>query len=177
MVASSGATFGITRTLPHIFGIGIGYSAMLTVIALLGGEAISTHPALHEALRWVAAAYLLWLAIRIARTRPKVGSGLATSARMQPLTFLQAALFHPKGWAMAVSGAATYAAGSGPETTLSVLVMAGIFLVIGIGTSGLWAGIGAGVATFFRTEAQLRLFNLAMAALLAASIAGLWFEG
>lgn len=179
MVASSGATFGMIRTLPHIFGIAIGYSAMLSVVALVGGEAISAHPSLHEGLRWVAAAYLLWLAIKIARAQPKAGSGVA-SQRSRPLTFLQAALFqwvNPKGWAMAISGAATYAAGNGPETTLSVLIMAGIFLVIGIGTSGLWAGIGAGVATFFRTDAQLRLFNLTMAALLAASIAGLWFEG
>ena len=71
MVAASGATWGFRRTLPHMLGVSVGFPVMLVAVALGAGELLRTRPWAHEALRWVGAAYLLWLAWHIAVSRPK----------------------------------------------------------------------------------------------------------
>lgn len=70
MVTASGATWGFRRTVPHLLGISLGFPAMLVAVALGAGGVLRAHPWLHEALRWVGAAYLLWLAWRIAVAEP-----------------------------------------------------------------------------------------------------------
>ena len=51
-----------------------------------------------------------------------------------------------------------------------VLVLAGVFALVGLPASLLWSLIGAGAARLLRTPQQLRAFNLAMAGLLALSV-------
>ena len=70
MVAASGATFGFARTVPHLLGVAVGFPAMLLVVALGAGDVMRAAPSLHEILKWVGAAYLLWLAFKIATARP-----------------------------------------------------------------------------------------------------------
>lgn len=51
-----------------------------------------------------------------------------------------------------------------------------LFLVICIPTVTLWTGLGAGTARLLRTERQLRLSNVAMAALLIVSLVPVLLE-
>jgi len=62
MVAASGATFGLARMVPHLIGIAVGFPLMLLLVAVGAAEPLRAWPWLHEALRWVGAAYMLWLA-------------------------------------------------------------------------------------------------------------------
>src|SRR3954452_14305397 len=66
MLLSSGLTFGFWRTIPHILGIAIGLALMLVAVGVGLGGLFSAYPAMYEVLRWVAAAYLLYLAWTIA---------------------------------------------------------------------------------------------------------------
>ena len=97
MVAASGATWGFRRTLPHMLGVAVGFPAMLVAVALGAGEVLRARPWLHEALRWAGAAYLLWLAWKIAAAKPEPPGDAATEkdkgSGSRPLSFMQAALF------------------------------------------------------------------------------------
>lgn len=169
MVAASGATFGFRRTIPHMLGISVGFPAMMVAVAFGAGELFRALPWAHGALRWVGAAYLLWLAWRIATAKPTPPEGEAGS---RPLSFTQAALFqwvNPKAWVVALGAVATYTV-AGPDLALQAALIAAIFLAAALASTALWTLVGVGVGALVRTPAGLRAFNLAMAALLVASL-------
>ncbi len=176
MVAASGATFGFARTVPHLLGVAVGFPAMLLVVALGAGDVMRTAPSLHEILKWVGAAYLLWLAFKIATARPSAAETGCTRAR--PLTFLQAALFqwvNPKAWIIALGAIATYTTSS--NLTLQAVVLAAIFVTVTVPSLAFWTMTGVGAARVLRTGRALRAFNLAMAALLVVSLLLLLRDG
>ncbi len=176
MLAASGANFGMARSVPHILGVTVGFPVMFLGVALGLGGAFNAYPAAYGVLRWVGAAYLLWLAWRIATARP---GAKAASGRARPLHFLEAALFqwaNPKAWLAAVSGVAAYATESGRISSAQVLVLAGLFLLVTLPCITMWTSLGAGTARLLRNDRQMRAFNIGMAALLVASVAGMLVE-
>src|SRR5665213_2947181 len=68
MVLTSGANFGVARTVPHIIGIAIGFPVLVLVVGLGIGVVFEAYPVVHAILKYVAFAYLLWLAWQIARS-------------------------------------------------------------------------------------------------------------
>ena len=60
---------------------------------------------------------------------------------------------------------------------LQAVALALIFLVVTLPTMAFWTMTGVGAARLLRTERGLRAFNLAMAALLVASLLTLVREG
>jgi threonine/homoserine/homoserine lactone efflux protein len=161
MVAASAVNFGLRRSLPHIAGVSLGFPAMLVLVALGAGEVLAASPGLQAALRWIGAAWMAWLAWRIATAAPPEAAG---PARGRPLTFLQAALFqwvNPKAWVIA--GAAIPAYGAS-------MLLAAIFALAAFASLCLWALVGLGAARLLRRPAALRWFNRAMAALLLLSL-------
>ena len=169
MLTASGASWGFRRSVPHMLGITVGFPVMLLAVALGAGEVLRRQPWLEQALRWIGAAYLLWLAVRIARAKP-AADGAAASGR--PLGFLRAAAFqwvNPKAWAIAVSTAVTYSI-PGASPLAQAVAVAVVFALISVATTALWTGVGVGAARVLRTRRALRGFNVAMAALLVASL-------
>jgi threonine/homoserine/homoserine lactone efflux protein len=184
MVTASGATWGFRRTVPHIVGISVGFPAMLLAVALGAGEVLRAHPLALAVLRWVGAAYLLWLAWRIATARPEVEKGGVRaghpgSATGRPFSFLQAALFqwtNPKAWVIALAAMVTYTNGGGAQVVQATL-LATLFVPITLAAVAMWTLLGVGAARLLRTPRALRGFNIAMAALLVASLLPLlWGE-
>ena len=73
MVLASGANWGLARTLPHILGIAVGFPVMIVAVGFGLDAAFEAFPQLYEILKWVAFAYLLYLAWRVANAgRPKL---------------------------------------------------------------------------------------------------------
>ncbi len=171
MVAASGATWGFRRTVPHMLGISVGFPVMLVAVAFGAGELLRARPWAHEALRWAGAAYMLWLAWRIAKAQPGPPEDGARG-RSRPLGFAEAALFqwvNPKAWVIALGAVVTYTpAGAGLAAQAALL--AAIFLALTLPVTALWTLVGVGAARLLRAPAALRGFNLAMAALLVASL-------
>jgi threonine/homoserine/homoserine lactone efflux protein len=169
MLLASGANFGFRRTILHILGISAGLGVMVVAMGWGLSGVFRALPILH----WVGAAYMLWLAWKIA-TATGINDKSATG---QPMTFLEAAAFqwlNPKAWAMAVGAATTYTPeGSG---SLTVLVLAGTFMLVGAPCSAAWAGFGQGMRRFLDRPAILRSFNVSMAVLLVASLYPLMTE-
>jgi threonine/homoserine/homoserine lactone efflux protein len=173
MLAASGATWGMRRTVSHMLGVAIGFPVMIVAVALGAAGALRTWPWIEGALRWIGAAYLLWLAWHIATARPDIGGAPLETDRRRPLTFVQAAMFqwvNPKAWVIAVSAITTYTSAGRGSLVAQALALAGAFLVVTLPTTVFWTAVGVGAARALRTPARLRGFNLALAALLVASL-------
>ena len=167
MLMTSGANFGLRRTIPHMLGVGIGFTAMVAAIGLGLNEAIRAIPHSGTALKIASVVYMLWLAWKYATAAPVLPEARVTAS---PLTFGQAAAFqwvNPKAWAMAVGAIGSYAP---DRDTASVLIVAGVFGLVNIPSVGAWAGLGQTLRRFLSSRARLRAFNLTMATLLLASL-------
>ena len=172
MVAASAVNFGLRRSLPHVLGVSLGFPAMLLLVALGVGEVLAASPGLQAVLRWVGAAWMLWLAWGIATAAPPAPGAAPGRPQGKPMTALQAALFqwvNPKAWIIAAGAIATY---TGGESGLlgEALALAALFAVAACGSLLGWAALGAGTARLLRDPAALRWFNRGMAALLLASL-------
>jgi len=173
MLMTSGVNFGFRRTLPHLAGVVLGYCAMVTLIGV-GLDAVFTRfPAILPAMRYLGAAYMLWLAWRIARSGP-VREG---ESRGAPLGFWAAAAFqwvNPKGWVMAVGALTVYAVFDHYARNVALIAFA--YLVVAVPGSGVWALLGAAMRHALADPRVARRFNWTMAALLALSIAPVLVE-
>lgn len=173
MLASSGATHGYRASLPHAFGVALGFPIMLFLISLGLGELFKASPLLRDGLKWAGAALLLWLGWRIATAK----RASAETAGSRPFTFLEAAGFqwvNPKAWTMAIGTASIFIAGAAP--VLEALTAALVFTVSGIGSSQTWLVGGVAIRRFLSTDLRLRVFNGVMGALVACFVAFLFIE-
>lgn len=167
MLASSGLNFGVRRTVPHIFGISTGVSAMLILVGLGLSSVFQTWPVLYTVLKYAGGAYLLYLAWCIGTAGP-VGVG---EARGKPFTFLQAAAFqwiNPKAWIMSIGIVATYTPQNGFYVNL--LVAALVCMLVNLPSITLWAAFGSALSRVLRAPSAVRAFNVSMALLLVASL-------
>jgi threonine/homoserine/homoserine lactone efflux protein len=167
MLLASGANFGFRATLPHAAGVLAGFLGLIAVCGLGLGGVFKTYPVLHVALKWGGAAYLLYLAFKIAKSRA-IGDG-AVGAR--PMTFLQAVAFqfiNPKGWAMALGTVATYLPSGFSLVDLLIAVL--IFGALNGPSILTWMGSGIALRRVLQRPSVLRAFNIGMGVLLALSV-------
>jgi len=168
MLMASGANFGIRRTLPHMAGVAIGFALMIFLVGIGLIGLFEAWPPLFTVLKVVSAAYLLWLAWKIASAPPPV-AGASTSGG-KPMTFIQAALFqwvNPKAWTMALTAIAVYA---GSRNIAAVIGVAAIFGAINLPVVSIWAAMGQYLQRWMTDTRKRRAFNWGMAALLVASL-------
>ena len=90
MLTASGATFGFRRTMPQMLGIGLGCGIQIMLVSLGMGAVFEWLPQIQEVLRWVGAAYLVYLAWRLLQAGLVVGEA---QARARPLSFVESAAF------------------------------------------------------------------------------------
>jgi len=171
MLLASGANFGLRRTLPHMLGISIGHAVMVSLVGLGLLGLFEALPWLRNALMVVCAAYLLFLAWKIANAAPPRDA--PSDAR--PLTFLQAAAFqwvNPKAWYMAIYAQTNFA----PETGImgaawaGAIAVAAVFAMTNLPSVTVWAAAGTQLRRWLAAPGRLRAFNVTMALLLVASL-------
>lgn len=167
MVLASGVNFGFVRTIPHMLGVLIGFAVLLSAVGAGLGVLFKSFPVLHTVLKFVGAAYLLYLAWRIAMSRSM--SHASTKAR--PMSFLEAAAFqwvNPKGWVMGITAMSVY---SRPESPLlSAAIIVAVFFLITIPSITMWTVFGTGLRGFLSDPVRLKWFNIAMGVALVASL-------
>ncbi len=169
MLLASGVNFGFARTIPHMLGIGIGFLVLLLAVGFGLGAVLTAFPALHTGLKIAGGAYLLYLAWKIAMSR-SIGAN-ADSTKARPMSFLEAAAFqwvNPKAWVMAITAMAVYTNPDKPF--LSVALISLSFAVVNLPSVSTWAGFGTGLRGFLSDPVRLKWFNMAMGALLAATL-------
>jgi threonine/homoserine/homoserine lactone efflux protein len=174
MVAASAANHGIRATMPHMFGIAVGFSVMLALVCAGLGSALVNWPLLLPLFRWVGAAWLVVLAWQIA-VAPAPGEG----GRGRVLGFIGAAAFqwiNPKAWLIAAAAAGEYLSPNHPLLLQLARIFA-VFLAVGMPCLLVWAALGSGAGRLLHSPARLRAFNIAMALLLVASLVPVLIEG
>ena len=167
MLLASGANFGFVRTLPQMLGITVGFKLLLLGVGFGLGAALVAFPALHIALKIAGGGYLLHLAWRIGTSR-SLGKGSDTA---RPLTFLQSAAFqwiNPKAWVVAVTAMAVYT--SPQQPLFSVVLISMAFALVNLPSVSVWAAFGMALREFLSHPVRLKWFNIAMGALLAATL-------
>lgn len=174
MVAASAANHGMRASLPHMLGINAGFSLMLVLVCGGLGAVVLSLPLVLRAMRWVGAAWMLYLAWKIA-TSPPPGEG----ARRPVLGFWGAAAFqwvNPKAWLIAVGAASQFLRADQPLGG-QLLRIGVVFLAVGLPCLLPWAMLGDAAGRLLHSPSRLRAFNVAMALLLVASLVPLLMEG
>ncbi|MDT3380555.1 LysE family translocator [Labrys neptuniae] len=167
MLLASGANYGLWATMPHLLGINLGFCILVLAAGFGIGGLFTAFPFLHTLLRYGGAAYLLYLAWKIARA----GGPDSEGGRDRPMTFFQAAAFqwvNPKAWIMAIGAIATYTPVDGFFGY--VLVVAAIYVLANGPCLLVWAAAGTALRGFLSEPVRLRVFNVVMALALVASL-------
>jgi threonine/homoserine/homoserine lactone efflux protein len=167
MMMASGSIHGLKRTLPHMAGVVLGFGAMTFLIGLSVAGVSKILPWLYPILRWGAAAYILYLAWRLATAK---GAGTA-SAAVRPMSFLGAVAFqwiNPKAWVMALGAVTTYAEHG--RLLADAALIAATFMLVNVPCALTWTAFGVNIRRWLKKPSHLKAFNWTMAALLAASL-------
>ncbi len=171
MLTASGANYGFRRTLPHMFGISIGFFSLISLVALGLGAVFTAYPLLQTALKVVGSVYLVYLGWRIATARP--GGARSNGERSsRPLTFLEAFAFqyaNPKAWVMAISAVSTFTV-DGERYAVSAAAVAATCSLVNLPSISLWAGFGTAIGRLLHSRRAWRVFNLTMGALTVACV-------
>jgi threonine/homoserine/homoserine lactone efflux protein len=168
MLTASGVNFGFARSIPHMAGVQIGFMVVVAACAIGLGLLFASVPALQLALKVAGAGYMLWLAWRVANAKP---AGEAGDLAAEPLTFFQAAAFqwvNPKGVLAALSGIALFMRPGHAATDFAILLA--VFALSTVLSVVTWTGFGVVLRRLLQNPLHARIFNVAMALLLVASI-------
>ncbi|MCG2598332.1 LysE family translocator [Achromobacter insuavis] len=167
MLAASGLNFGFRRSMPHLLGVNLGFTLMIFLVGVGLGSVFQQVPQLYTVLKYVGAAYLLYLAWKIANS-----GGMEDGAVSgKPMTFLQAAAFqwvNPKAWVMAVGVIATYTPQAGFFANLVIATV--VCGIVNLPSIGIWVTFGTALRRVLHKPWAIRAFNIGMALLLVASL-------
>src|SRR4030095_15574531 len=89
LLTATGASVGVLRGFPCLRGVSVGIGVMMFAVAFGLGSAVVPNPTVLRALNWVGAAFLLWLAWKIA-----TAEGAAAAVGARPAGFPRAAGLH-----------------------------------------------------------------------------------
>lgn len=167
MLMTSGLNFGFARTLPHMLGVSLGFGVMVFVVGIGFAAIFKVYPVLYTTLKYAGATYLLYLAWAMG-TSAKVEKGKRKS---RPMTFIEGAAFqwiNAKGWIIALGAVTTYAALT--SFPFNVILLSALFAILGTASGAAWAAFGSRLSRVLKDQLHVRVFNIAMAVLLVASL-------
>jgi threonine/homoserine/homoserine lactone efflux protein len=163
------ANHGLRHAMRFVLAVPFGWCLLLAACAGGLGTLVTTMPALAAAIRVLGAAYMLWLAWRLAQrvvpgsAGPAHGSLDVGFARGVALQFVNA-----KAWLNALTIAATWIAVEGQVATRLAWVLP-IAAAYGFASNFTYAVVGASLRRWLAHGERLLWFNRAMAAVLAAT--------
>ncbi|RWH69718.1 LysE family translocator [Mesorhizobium sp.] len=169
---ASGAQFGFRRSVPLMAGSAAGLATVAAAGAAGLAGLLAAVPSLQLAMKIAGSLYLIWLAIKIGRSGPP---NLDISMA-RPNSFFGGAgiqWMNPKGWAMGLGAAASFAALADGPLQLALL-LGTVFGLAATFSLSLWCAAGTLLARLLKTERQWRALNIVLGLLLAASILQMW---
>ncbi|WCM19957.1 LysE family translocator [Paraburkholderia bryophila] len=162
---SAGAQHGLAASMRHVTGATVGFTLLLLLIGLGLHELLAHFPNLIAVVKWAGVGFLLYMAYKLAIDDGRLGADRSVrgpsyghGAAMQWL--------NPKAWLASLAGMGAYAADGNGQLVWQFSV---VYFVICYGSIASWAYAGTFLRKYLQEPRRVRVFNRAMAALLAAS--------
>ena len=171
---ATGARFGFRAALPFVAGVALGKQLIIWPIGFGLMELAETVPWLFELLKWASAAYIFWLAWRVANMRlatdgqSAVAPGFAAGLVVHPL--------NPKAWAMITAGFTQFVE-PGTPVLMATAMIAGCLLLTQILLHPIWTFAGERIARTVAGTPAERYLMWTLAALTVASVCYAIFGG
>jgi threonine/homoserine/homoserine lactone efflux protein len=166
-LTAAGSAYGLRRSLAYLAGIVVGTGLVLLAVATGITAALLAVPAVRPVLIVVSAAYILWLAYKVA-TAPALAAGTAAGSP----SFAGGALLgvaNPKAWVAiaAVFASARLAGTAATDAGAKIGVLSGMIVLI----NAAWLVAGASLAPALRDPHRARVVNAVLAtALVGAAV-------
>jgi len=149
---STGARYGFRAALPFVAGVALGKQLVIWPVGFGLMELADRAPWVFEALKYISAAYIIWLAWKVANLR----LGAADPASSAP-GFAAGLIVHPlnpKAWAMIVAGFTGFVA-PGTDPLTATVTIAAVLLMTQVILHPLWTLAGDRIArTLAETAAE-----------------------
>ena len=168
IVASYSAfNYGITKTIPHMFGVIFGFTTLVAVINFGLINIFKMFPMIQEVLKYTGSIFLVYLAYKIAFSK----SNLNDTAE-NPVKFIETFFFqflNPKGVIVAIIIVSTYVDSGENFFNHSFWVLSTSFFFACFSIS-FWTLVGKFLRKFATNEKFIKYFNYVMSVLLLLSI-------
>ena len=168
VVASySGFNFGITKTIPLILGVTLGFTSLIIFLCIGLVNIFKIFPLIQIIIKYLGTLFLIYLAYKIAFTK-----GSTETTKENPVKFIETFLFqylNPKGVTVAiiiVSNYIDYGENYINHAT-QIVILAFLFSVTSI---TLWTFVGKFLRKFATNDKFIKYFNYVMSVLLLLSI-------
>jgi len=122
---ATGARYGFRRALPFVAGVAVGKQFIIWPIGFGLMEIAQRAPLLFEGLKWASAAYIFWLAWKVAHLRLQAGNSVDN-----PPGFLAGLIVHPlnpKAWAMITGGFTHFVDPATPALQATLIIATCLF--------------------------------------------------
>ena len=168
VVASySGFNFGITKTIPLILGVTLGFTSLIFFLTIGLINVFKIFPILQNILKYLGTLFLLYLAYKISFSKSS-----KEEEKKNPVTFFDTYFFqflNPKGVLFGIIIVSTYLELG--ENYLSYAIQIVLLAFIFSSTSiTLWTFIGKFLRKFATNDKFIKYFNYVMSSLLLLSI-------
>lgn len=175
LFTSSGARYGLRRSIPLVFGIILGIQSILFISA--GGLAIILlfSPILQITMKIVGSFYLLWLSWKLA-----VSHNMQFNTKSQAtksMTWYQGSLLqflNPKAWMMGLGAVSGYSVAN--NYINSILIISFVMLIVNLICSFLWVGFGSLIGILLRSRNAWFIFNIIMSISTLTCIPLIWLQ-
>lgn len=164
--ASMGALYGYRRTLPFLAGVVCGFVIIMTLSATLSSALKSFLPSAAPVMRYLGAAYILWLAFGVYRNS---GALLDRHVDARPLPFLTGLTLqfvNPKGVFFGLTIYSTFLAPFSSDFRLLLVAPLALAPVTFAGIST-WALGGQAIRGWIDSPAKARIVGIILALSLA----------
>ena len=160
--------FGLKKTIPHMLGVALGYTSMITALDIGLVFPFKKYPIIQEVLKILGSLFLIYLAYKISFSKSNSGN-LAGN----PVKFLDSYFFqfvNPKGVSVAVITVVTFV-DSTNHYFLHSLWIIGVSFFFACFSIFFWSLLGKFLRKFASSEKFIKKFNYVMSFLLISCIA------
>lgn len=171
---ATGARYGFRRALPFMLGVAFGKQLIIWPIGFGLMELAERAPFIFLALKYISAAYIIWLAWKVANMRLAMGGSSDNAPSFAAGLFVHP--LNPKAWAMIVGGFTAFVAPT-TSTFEATATIAAVLLGCQLLMHPIWTLAGDRIAkTLAGTSAEPYLMYT-LAALTVASVLFVLFGG
>ena len=163
----SGFNFGIKKTLPHIFGVTLGFTSLIFFLIIGLVNIFKIFPIIQTSLKYLGSFFLIYLSYKIffSKISKKEKNG-------NPVKFIETFLFqflNPKGVLIGIIIVSTYV-GKGDQHLMYATQVIFFAFLISLSSITFWTFVGKYLRKFATNEKFIKYFNCVMSLLLILSI-------